>query len=401
MLCESAELLRQMIAIPSPSFGEEGVSDALSVFLQDKGIEHKRLNNNIIALNKHYNPANKTLMLCAHLDTVPPADGYDFDPYSPDYDAVAKTFSKCEVGAEEIIAGLGANDDGASVVSLIAVFRHFYEQELPLNLMLVLSTEEERSGPGGMIAVWKALESSTLTIPHSIGTCDCKCNKNNVNPTSEIPLSTPNYAIVGEPTEMKAAKAERGLLVIDAVAQGVSGHAARDEGVNAIYIALRDIDKLTKWDFDKVSPLMGKVKLTVTQINAGATHNVVPDKCTFVVDIRPTEQYTNEEIVQTLQAECESRLTPRNMSNRSSVTREESPLLKTAAALGTQTYVSPTTSDWMRISCDAIKMGPGSSSRSHRKNEYVTLAELRDGIGKYIEFIDTFIKQTEYGDTME
>ncbi|MBR2064379.1 MAG: peptidase dimerization domain-containing protein, partial [Bacteroidales bacterium] len=189
-------------------------------------------------------------------------------------------------------------------------------------------------------------------------------------------------------TGMKAATSERGLLVIDATAHGVSGHAARNEGINAIDIALDDIQALKSHVFDRISPRMGKVNLNVTQINAGTAHNVIPDTCTFVIDIRPTEQYTNEEILKELQDICKSDLKPRNLSNRSSATRDNSPLQRTAEEMGIETFSSPTTSDWMRIDCDAIKMGPGESSRSHKKDEFVFVKEIEDGIKKYIEFIE-------------
>jgi acetylornithine deacetylase len=203
-------------------------------------------------------------------------------------------------------------------------------------------------------------------------------------------LNRIDYAIVGEPTEMKAATAERGLLVIDATAHGASGHAARNEGKNALYIALEDIERLRKHEFSKVSPKMGKVNLNVTQINAGSAHNVIPDRCDFVIDIRPTEQYTNEEILKELQKICDSELKARNLANRSSATHEGSPLQRTAEALGIETFSSATTSDWMRITCDAVKMGPGNSNRSHRKDEYVTVQEIEGGIEGYIQFIRSF-----------
>ena len=186
---------------------------------------------------------------------------------------------------------------------------------------------------------------------------------------------------------MMAATSERGLLVIDATAHGISGHAARNEGKNALYIALEDIEKLRNHVFSKISPKMGKVNLNVTQINAGSAHNVIPDKCDFVIDIRPTEQYTNEEILKELQEICTSELKTRNLTNRSSATKEGSPLQHTAEKLGIETFSSATTSDWMRITCDAIKMGPGDSNRSHRKDEFVTEKEIAEGIETYIKFI--------------
>ena len=346
---ESIELLKEMIAIPSPSFHEDAVCSHLSSWLTSKCIDHERVGNNIIA--EHIvNPDLPTLMLCAHIDTVDPCEGYSFDPYKP------------ENSPEGVVQGLGSNDDGASVVSMIATYRHccmcdFQNAHTSTNLVLVLSCEEERSGKGGMTGLW------------------------------ENRLSRIDYAIIGEPTGMKAAVSERGLLVIDATAHGVSGHAARNEGKNALYIALEDIEKLRNHEFSKVSPKMGKVNLNVTQINAGSAHNVIPDRCDFVIDIRPTEQYTNEEILKELQEICESELKPRNLSDRSSATKEDSPLQKTAEELGIETFSSATTSDWMRITCDAIKMGPGDSNRSHRKDEFVTEQEIAEGIDIYINYI--------------
>ena len=385
---ESIALLKEMIAIPSPSFKEDEVCSHISKWLTSKGVEHERIGNNIIA--EHItDPENPTLMLCAHIDTVSPCEGYTFDPYKP------------ENSTEGVIQGLGSNDDGASVVSLIASYRYlsqahnvdcvFQNRATPLaagvvsgkhtvqwtvaansrdevvggvvlkniNLTLVLSAEEERSGKDGMTGLWGKR------------------------------LNRIDYAIVGEPTGMKAATSERGLLVIDATAHGISGHAARDEGKNALYIAMDDINKLRNHTFEKISPKMGKVNLNVTQIKAGTAHNVIPDRCDFVIDIRPTEQYSNEEILKELQEICESELKPRNLANRSSATREDSPLEKAAELMGIETFSSPTTSDWMRIDCDAIKMGPGDSSRSHRKDEYVTVQEITEGIEKYITFISS------------
>ena len=415
LTAEAVELLKEMVAIPSPSFSEDAVCTHICNWLTDKGIVYNRVGNNIIAglswqkaSDKHPSDKymeghsqNPTLMLCAHIDTVAPCEGYTFDPHNPDYtvaaEAVAKKISDGEISTdtlkehgisnvmpEDIVAGLGSNDDGASAVSMIAAFRYFGDRFLAgaqqptkslkrmrkndkgdaqndiCNLMLVLSCEEERSGLNGMTGLWSQLKDKV------------------------------DYAIVGEPTGMKAATAERGLLVIDATAHGVSGHAARNEGINAIDIAIQDIQTLKSHTFEKVSPRMGKVNLNVTQINAGTAHNVIPDTCTFVIDIRPTEQYTNEEILKELQSICKSELRPRNLSNRSSATRENSRLQHTAEALGIETFSSPTTSDWMRIDCDAIKMGPGESSRSHKKDEFVFVDEIAGGIRTYIDFIENF-----------
>ena len=398
LTADAIDLLKEMIAIPSPSFEEETVCSHLCSWLEAKGIAHQRKGNNIIA--EHItDPSRPTLMLCAHIDTVSPSPEYGFDPYTPDYKKVAETISDLigrQTDASEIVAGLGSNDDGASVVAMIAAYRYFRNvsggagglQNNPShsvvvgpspcgqggstvlqatgttgnvespNMILVLTCEEERSGKNGMTGLWPELESKV------------------------------DLAIIGEPTGMKAATSERGLLVIDATAHGTSGHAARNEGKNALYIALEDINRLREHTFSRISPRMGKVNLNVTQISAGTAHNVIPDRCDFVIDIRPTEQYTNEDILIELQKICKSELRPRNLTNRSSATVEDSPLQKAAEALDIETFSSPTTSDWMRVSCDAIKMGPGESARSHRKDEYVLVEELRNGIKTYIEFIN-------------
>ena len=377
-IAEAVELLREMVAIPSPSFSESAVCGHISGWMTDHGMEHERIGNNIVA--EHItDPSRPVLMLCAHIDTVSPSEGYEFDPYEPHHDVAAEAISRMtglEVGPEDIVAGLGSNDDGASVVSMIAAYRHFCSQgsmfstagvPAEKNIILVLSCEEERSGRNGMTGLW--------------GKRLCRRGE-------ETEGCTPvDLAIVGEPTGMKAATAERGLLVIDATAHGVSGHAARNEGENALYIALDDISKLRGHRFERVSERMGKVNLNVTQINAGTAHNVIPDRCDFVIDIRPTEKYTNEELMEELQGICRSELKARNLSNRSSATFSGSPLQRVAEKLGIETFSSPTTSDWMRISCDAVKMGPGESSRSHRPNEFVFVKEIEDGIRTYIDFI--------------
>ena len=377
-IAEAVELLREMVAIPSLSFSESAVCGHISGWMTDHGMEHERIGNNIVA--EHItDPSRPVLMLCAHIDTVSPSEGYEFDPYEPHQDVAADAISRMtglEVGPEEIVAGLGSNDDGASVVSMIAAYRHFCSQGSMVstagvpaekNIILVLSCEEERSGRNGMTGLW--------------GKRLCRRGE-------ETEGCTPvDLAIVGEPTGMKAATAERGLLVIDATAHGVSGHAARNEGENALYIALDDISKLRGHRFERVSERMGKVNLNVTQINAGTAHNVIPDRCGFVIDIRPTEKYTNEELLEELQGICRSELKARNLANRSSATFSGSPLQCVAEKLGIETFSSPTTSDWMRISCDAVKMGPGESSRSHRPNEFVFVKEIEDGIRTYIDFI--------------
>lgn len=342
--------LKEMIAIESYSFNEGKRADFLCNKLSDiikehKGVVIERIQNNIVLYNKDiFCSAKETLMLNSHIDTVTAASTYTFNPHSP--------FEK-----DGAIYGLGSNDDGGSVVSQIATFLYLCNTPLNVNLVLVLSAEEERSGANGITL---ALEKMSIK---------------------------PDFAIIGEPTGMKAAIAERGLLVLDGTATGVSGHAARGEGVNALYIAIEDIEKLRKYKFEKVSPLMGEVRLTVTQLNCGSVHNVVPDKATFVVDIRPTEQYTNVEILELLKKEVKSELVARNLKNRSSAAVKGSRLYNATLALGIEHFVSPTTSDWMKINIPAIKMGPGESSRSHKADEYIKINEIESAIAGYINFI--------------
>ena len=341
---EATQLLRKLVSIPSLS-GEENLrADYITSFFAEKDIKVERIANNIIVKQPNFDSSKPTFMLNSHIDTVGPAKGYTFDPFNPPL-------------SDEVINGLGSNDAGASVVCLLQTFLYFYSQELPFNLLLVLSAEEENSGVNGM----RKLRNE---------------------------LSFVDFAIVGEPTGMLAAIAERGLLVIDGEAKGKSGHAARNEGINAIDIAIEDIRALQSVKFDKVSPTMGEVKLTVTQINAGTQHNVVPDSCTFVVDIRPTDYYTNPDIMEQLQAICKSELTARSLTNKSSGTPQDHILMTCLNKLQTKTYVSPTTSDWMRLNCPAIKMGPGESERSHQSDEFVYTSEIIQGIKGYITFVE-------------
>ena len=405
---ESVALLKKMIAVPSPSFEEEKVCSHICGWLTEKGVTHERVGNNIIA-SHITDEALPTLMLCAHIDTVSASPDYSFDPYTPDYQKAAETISAIRgegLKPEEIVAGLGSNDDGASAVAMIAVYRYFtdryqgsggavQDRATPLaagggahevggvvlnssttdpagnitnvNIVLVLTCEEERSGKNGMTGLWGSRLCSRAEAKDGCIAVD--------------------FAIIGEPTGMKASVAERGLLVIDATAYGVSGHAARNEGKNALYIALEDIQKLRRHEFGRISQRMGKVNLNVTQIHSGTAHNVIPDRCDFVIDIRPTEKYNNEEILKELQSICSSELKARNLANRSSATFEDSPLQEAADRLGIATFSSPTTSDWMRITCDSVKMGPGKSERSHKKDEYVLVSEIVEGIKTYIEFI--------------
>ena len=378
LTAEATGLLKGMVAIPSPSFEEDAVCSYICDWMRERGISYKRIGNNILCgpeqvvgsagdESRDGGERRKCLMLCAHIDTVSPSEDYNFNPYSPDYQEAAKIIGQVSgraMGEEDFVAGIGSNDDGGSVVAMLAAYWYFMEnpEECETDLLLVLSCEEERSGKGGMTGLWEDLKGKV------------------------------DYAIIGEPTGMRAATSERGLLVIDAVAEGISGHAARNEGVNALYIALEDIEAIRRHKFSRTSVRMGEINVNVTQINAGTAHNVIPDRCAFVIDIRPTEKYSNEEILNELQGICRSRLTPRNLKNSSSATFEESPLQKTLESLEIDTFSSPTTSDWMRVSCDAMKMGPGESSRSHKKDEFILKDEIENGIRTYISFIENFGK---------
>ena len=346
LISKAYSFLKEKIAIPSYSFNEESCANFICNYLEENKIVYKRLKNNIIACSKDFKEDRATLMLNSHIDTVKESNSYTFDPFNPAEEA-------------DKILGLGSNDAGASVTAMLHTFLYFYEKDLDFNLLLVLTAEEERSGSNGMDLVIKSI----------------------------API---DFAIIGEPTQMRAAIAERGLLVIDAESRGVSGHAAREDGINAIYQAITDIEILKKYNFERRSPLMGDVKLTVTQIEAGSQHNVVPDLCRYVIDIRPTELYNNLELIELLQKEVKSSLKARSLTNKSSSTPLDTPLVETLKRLNIEQFVSPTTSDWMRIDIPAIKMGPGDSTRSHQADEFIYKDEIIAGIEGYINFINNF-----------
>lgn len=342
----ATDLLQSLIPIRAYSFEEASRADYLTKWLEAHGVKANRAGNNIWA-KEVFDAGAPTLMLCAHIDTVPACGAYTFDALNPPLE-------------KDRILGLGSNDDGGSVVSMIATFLYFKQQgRCPLNLLLLLSCEEERSGTGGTWSLREFIKANA------------------------------DFAIVGEPTMMQANIAECGLLVLDGTSTGKSAHAARPaEGENALYKALRDIDILRNTKFDRISPALGAVKLMVTQISAGSAHNVIPDKCTFVVDIRPNELYSNKEILDILQSRVGSTLTARSLANRASATPTHSPLYRTAQKLGMEMVNSPTTSDWMELTIDAMKMGPGDSRRSHKADEFIFKSEIAAGIDTYINFIE-------------
>ena len=352
-LNEIIELLCSMIATPSLSRNESVVADLVEQSLRQRGIESHRHHNNIWALCRNYSPERPTLMLNSHLDTVRPSDAWTRDPYT----------ATREQGR---IYGLGSNDAGASAVALLATFCRYYEQELPFNLLLAITAEEEVTGENGMRALVKELEQEEIKV---------------------------DMAIVGEPTQMQAAIGERGLVVLDCTAHGRSGHAARNEGENAIYKALKDIERLRTLSFERTSSLLGEIKITTTQIEAGYQHNIVPDKCHFVVDIRTTDAYTNEQTVELIRSAVESEVTPRSTRIQAAVIAESHPLMVAATALGCTAFVSPTTSDRTVMPFPALKIGIGDSARSHSADEYVLESELQHGVELYAALIEK-LKET-------
>lgn len=347
MLTQATDLLKRLIAMPSVSRSEDGTADIIYSYLADNGADPKRIHNNVWALSDGYDAARPTLLLNSHHDTVKPSPSYTFDPFSPQE-------------RDSRIYGLGSNDAGASVVSLISVFLKLRKADLPFNLLLAITAEEEVSGEKGTRALLPHLAGRGINI---------------------------EVGIVGEPTGMQPAVAERGLVVLDCTAHGVAGHAARNEGVNALYIAVDDIDRLRSLRFPHESATLGPVKISVTQIEAGRQHNVVPDTCKFVVDVRTTDAYSNEETVELIADAINSDAVPRSTRIRASVIDTSHPLVAASIALGGVPFVSPTTSDMALMPFPTLKIGPGQSARSHTADEYVETGEIKSAIDTYTRII--------------
>lgn len=327
-------LLQRLIQTPSISGQEDAVCTLLEQWMTAEGIVVHRVGNNLWA---ECGEGPEVVLLNAHIDTVKPAASYTRDPFGGECDG-------------STVYGLGANDDGGSIIAMLAVFMELFRTPLPSKrVVLALTAEEENSGRNGI----------ELLLP-KIGTID--------------------YAIVGEPTSLKMAVAERGLMVLDAEAHGKAGHAAREEGVNALYIALDDIQTLRQYAFDKVSPFLGKVKMTTTMIQAGTQHNVVPDTCKFVVDIRSNGLYANEEILHIVQPLVQSTLTPRSTRLNATSTELDLPIIKRAQELGIELFGSPTLSNMALLACPKVKFGPGDSARSHTADEYIHIHEIEHAI---------------------
>lgn len=344
---EAIKLLEKLIATPSLSREEKQTGNIIESYLRAQGCSTNRLQNNVWVKNRYFEDGKPVLLLNSHHDTVKPNQGYTRDPFCP----------TVENGK---LYGLGSNDAGGALVSLIATFLYFHEhRDLPFNLILAATAEEEISGKDGV----------ELILPE-LGSVSC--------------------AIVGEPTQMQMAIAEKGLLVLDSVVTGRSGHAAREEGESALYKALDDIAWLRNYQFEKVSPLLGPVKMSVTIINAGSQHNVVPDTCTYTIDIRVNECYTLEEVLETVKMNTSGDPIPRSMRIRSTGIAPEHPLVQAGLSLNRTTYGSPTTSDKALMPFPSLKIGPGDSARSHTADEYIYLDEIITGIDLYISLLEKF-----------
>ena len=346
---DAIDLLKKLIATPSFSKEEDKTALLIEKFLQSKDVATERFLNNVFAKNKFFDAAKPTILLNSHHDTVKPNKGYTLDPFSPNEN-------------ENKLFGLGSNDAGGALVSLIATFLYFYEkQNLKYNIIIAATAEEEISGKNGV----------EILLP-KLGDID--------------------FGIVGEPTLMQMAVAERGLLVLDCIAEGKAGHAAREEGDNAIYKAIKDIEWFQTYKFDKISELLGPVKMCVTSIETdNKAHNVIPSQCSFIADVRVNELYTFEEVLDVIQKNVKSKIEPRSTRLRSTSIALGHPIINAGVALGRTFYGSPTTSDKALMPFPTLKMGPGYSGRSHIADEFIYLDEIKEGIDIYIKLLEQIV----------
>ena len=342
---EATVLLKNMISISSFSKEEKAVADFLERYIELQGYAVSRKDNNIWLMSPGFDPSRPTLLLCSHIDTVKPVAGWTHDPFMP----------LVENGK---LFGLGSNDAGASVVTLLQVFFILSQKQQSYNLIYAAVAEEEISGEKGI--------SSLI---------------------QELPRI--DFAVIGEPTGMQLAVAEKGLMVLDCVAYGKAGHAARNEGENAIYKAIEDIAWFKDFIFPKQTEFLGPVKMSVTQINAGTQHNVVPDQCAFVVDVRSNEMYTNEELLEIITQKVNCTVMPRSTRLGSTATPLEHPIVEQGKAIGRKLFGSPTLSDQALLPYPSIKIGPGDSARSHTANEYILVKEIEEAIEVYVELLDS------------
>lgn len=341
---DAVQLLKKLIATPSVSRNEKDAADIMEQTIRSYGFEPQREANNLWIIDPHYDESRPTLLLNAHIDTVKPVASWSRDPFSPDVE-------------DGVLYGLGSNDCGGGLCSLLQIFRMLTEKPQSYNLIYLASAEEEVSGKDG---ITRALP----LLPHI------------------------DLAIVGEPTSMNPAVAEKGLMVLDVIAHGKSGHAARNEGVNAIYEALDDMRWIRDYKFEKVSEFLGPTKMTLTVVNAGTQHNVIPDKCTMLVDIRTNEFYDNEEVYEFIRQHLKSEVKAHSFRLKSSRIDPEHPLIRKCVAMGMKPFGSPTLSDQALMHFPSFKLGPGESSRSHSANEFIRISEIRDAIAKYETLLD-------------
>ena len=344
---DAVELLKNLISIPSYSKEEKEVADFLQQHIEAMGYTTGRKGNNVWIFGPAFDLSKPTMMLNSHLDTVRPVSGWKRNPHTPSVE-------------DGRLYGLGSNDAGASLVSLFYLFTLLTEVEQPYNLIFAASAEEEISAHGGKGGIESILQ--------------------------EMPRI--DLAIVGEPTNMQLAVAEKGLMVVDCTARGQAGHAARNEGVNAIYKALEDINRIRNMVLPKKSAMLGEVKMTVTMIQSGTQHNVIPDKCHFVIDVRSNECYRNEEIFEILKQNLQSELSPRSFRLSSSGIATNHPVVKQAVSLGLNTFGSPTLSDQALIPFSSVKIGPGDPYRSHSADEYILIQEIEEAIEVYYRLLD-------------
>lgn len=341
---DAVQLLKKLIATPSVSRNEKDAADIMEQTIRSYGFEPQREANNLWIIDPHYDESRPTLLLNAHIDTVKPVASWSRDPFSPDVE-------------DGVLYGLGSNDCGGGLCSLFQIFRMLTEKPQSYNLIYLASAEEEVSGKDG---ITRALP----LLPHI------------------------DLAIVGEPTGMNPAVAEKGLMVLDVIAHGKSGHAARNEGVNAIYEALDDMRWIRDYKFEKVSEFLGPTKMTLTVVNAGTQHNVIPDKCTMLVDIRTNEFYDNEEVYEFIRQHLKSEVKAHSFRLKSSRIDPEHPLIRKCVTMGMKPFGSPTLSDQALMHFPSFKLGPGESSRSHSANEFIRISEIRDAIAKYETLLD-------------
>ena len=350
LTAKAIELLKELISIQSFSSEEDKTADAIGDWLASFNIPFERKINNIFAVNAHFDHAKPTLLLNSHHDTVKPNSAYTRDPFHPHIE-------------DGKLYGLGSNDAGGPLVSLLATFAHYYPFEnLSHNILMVASMEEESAGPNSLRGL----------LPD---------------------LPKIDVAIVGEPTLLDLAIAEKGLVVFDGVIHGTPSHAAHPNDDNAIYNTIEVLEWFKNYKFEKVSEVLGEVKLTVTQISAGSQHNVVPAQVDLVIDVRVNDKYTNTEIAELLKKEAPCELQERSLNLNSSAISKDHPLVQSGIALGRKTYGSPTLSDQAALTCQSLKLGPGDSTRSHSADEFIYVHEIEEGIDLYIKLLEGFLKK--------